>query len=254
MWYLSLMDFYAQWKETIEREEYLESKNSTTRRLWTKMRTGCLELRIETGRWERVSVKGRQVPVPRELRFCRLCGAETEDAEHLLLRCPAYECERRTLVQSGQRAGINQSANSAEWWKWTFGGGGGEVARQLLYTCMQKRKRLLEGMGVQWGKVVGSKAEIGLRHLWMSMMTMMMILISLSKRNGIIVIVWMSNQYLINKSLIMKALHETVLADSPHHDHVPRKPWLTQQTRHPHSTMITNLATCTPTTSRHARP
>ena len=92
------------------------------------MRTGCLELRIETGRWERVSVKGRQVPVRRELRFCRLCGAETEDAEHLLLRCPAYECELRTLVQSGQRAGINQSAISAEWWKWIFGG---KVARQL---------------------------------------------------------------------------------------------------------------------------
>ena len=142
------LDFYARWKKTIEREEYLESKNSTTRRLWTKMRTGCLELRIETGRWERVSVQGRQVPVPRELRLCHLCGAETEDAEHLLLRCPAYERERRTLLQSGQRAGIDL-AESEEWWKWIFGGGGGEVARQLLYKCMQKRKRLLEGMGVQ---------------------------------------------------------------------------------------------------------
>ena len=58
------LEEYAKWKTKPEKEDYLEHADTHQRRLWTKLRSGCLELRVETGRWERVSVGGRQVPVP----------------------------------------------------------------------------------------------------------------------------------------------------------------------------------------------
>ena len=142
------LDFYAAWKKDMGREDYLDEPDAVSRRLWTKLRTGCLELRIETGRWERVSVRGRQVAIPRKLRLCRLCGAETEDAEHVLLRCPSYDKERSQFVEVGHQNGVPRGAGPAEWWKWIFEGGGDSGARGFLRECMRKRKKLLEGMGI----------------------------------------------------------------------------------------------------------
>ena len=45
---------------TLEAEEYLGERERKKRRLWTKLRAGCLELRVETGRWEWLTVdRGR---------------------------------------------------------------------------------------------------------------------------------------------------------------------------------------------------
>ena len=65
------LENYVRWKPKLELEEYLEHAHAKQRRLWTKMRGGCLEVRVETGRWERMSVNGQQVAVPRSLRYAR---------------------------------------------------------------------------------------------------------------------------------------------------------------------------------------
>ena len=142
------LDFYAAWKKDIEREDYLDEADEGARRLWTKVRTGCLELRIETGRWERVSVRGMRLPIPRKLRLCRMCGAETEDVEHVMLRCPSYGKERLKFIEVGHRNGVQRGARPAEWWRWIFEGGGGKEAREFMKECMRKRKKLLEGLGI----------------------------------------------------------------------------------------------------------
>ena len=69
------LQLYSLVKQAFGRELYLQCPDAQHRRLWTKLRAGALELRVETGRWERVSVGGRQVPVPRYLRECELCWA-----------------------------------------------------------------------------------------------------------------------------------------------------------------------------------
>ena len=79
--------------------EYLEHANARQRRLWTKLRGGCLELRVETGRWERMSVGGQQVAVPRHLRYCKMCFREVEDSAHVFFRCPAYRTQRDALAE-----------------------------------------------------------------------------------------------------------------------------------------------------------
>ena len=51
---------YGKWKVKPELEQYLQHEDVHQRRLWTKLRGGILELRVETGRWERMSLGGRQ--------------------------------------------------------------------------------------------------------------------------------------------------------------------------------------------------
>ena len=85
------------------------------RRMWTKLQGGCLELRVETGRWERMSVGGQQVAVPRHLRYCKMCFREVEDAAHVFFRCPAYRTQRDALADQ-----VCKLATCAE------GDGGGE--------------------------------------------------------------------------------------------------------------------------------
>jgi hypothetical protein len=69
------LENYARWKPSLTAcpERYLVERCGNKRRLWTKLRAGCLELRIETGRWERLSVAGVQKMVPRWARLCPLC-------------------------------------------------------------------------------------------------------------------------------------------------------------------------------------
>ena len=45
------LEDYVRWKHEPGLEEYLEHGDVPQRRLWTKLRGGCLELRVETGRW-----------------------------------------------------------------------------------------------------------------------------------------------------------------------------------------------------------
>ena len=91
------LQLYRLVKQDFGRELYLQCPDVQRRRLWTKLRAGALELRVETGRWERVSVGGRQVPVPRYLRECEWCWAGVEDERHFLFRCASLESVRSTF-------------------------------------------------------------------------------------------------------------------------------------------------------------
>ena len=147
------LDQYVKWKAKPEMEQYLNHENVHQRRLWIKMRGGCLELRVETGRWERVSMGGKQVRVPRHLRKCKLCYGELEDAHHVLFRCPAYLRQRVAMaaqvradapsaVAEGMRQ-VTQGGNSIDnemvVMKWLMRGGGHEVGMEMLEGVMQQR-------------------------------------------------------------------------------------------------------------------
>ena len=65
----------------------------------SKLRLGCLEIRIEAGRYARPRL-------PVEARLCQVCGGaggggdaqEIEDEFHFLFRCKAYEDARSTWL------------------------------------------------------------------------------------------------------------------------------------------------------------
>ena len=110
------LQIYAVVKEDMGLEAYLQCPDVARRRLWGKLRAGALEIRVETGRWERVSVGGRQVEVPHALRECELCYAEVEDERHFLFRCPSYEGQRVSFLREARqlRMGERVSAAAAE--------------------------------------------------------------------------------------------------------------------------------------------
>ena len=61
------------------------------RKFLAKLRLGVLQLRIETGRYERPTK-------PPELRTCKQCNlGETESEEHFLLKCPKHNFSRAKL-------------------------------------------------------------------------------------------------------------------------------------------------------------
>ena len=69
------------------------------RKFMSKLRLGCLEIRIEAGRYARPRL-------PVEARLCQVCGGaggggdaqEVEDEFHFLFRCKAYEDARSTWL------------------------------------------------------------------------------------------------------------------------------------------------------------
>ena len=154
------LEEYAKWKTKPEKEDYLEHADTHQRRLWTKLRSGCLELRVETGRWERVSVGGRQVPVPRQLRKCKLCFGGVENAHHVLFRCPAYVKQRRSMA-AGVKASAPPGAVAAMMrvqaggnyvdelvvMRWLMAGGGHGVGMETLEGMMLERKKMLGERG-----------------------------------------------------------------------------------------------------------
>ncbi len=85
--------------DELRREEYLGYGDSAVRRIFTKVRTGTVELRLETGRWESLLVAGKLLMLPRQYRTCRLCEEEVEDLRHWLFVCPAYSTERQAFMR-----------------------------------------------------------------------------------------------------------------------------------------------------------
>jgi len=67
----------------------------------TRLRSGCNELRINTGRWE---------SLPVEERICRLCAETVEDERHFLLHC-TFRDEERTKLWHSINAACSQSAH-----------------------------------------------------------------------------------------------------------------------------------------------
>ena len=66
------------------------------RKFLAKLRLGCLEIRIETGRYARPRL-------PEEARICQICqnqGQTPEDEVHFLFNCETYESERSAWLSS----------------------------------------------------------------------------------------------------------------------------------------------------------
>ena len=135
---------------SLEPEEYLSERNVHRRRLWCKLRAGCLEVRLETGRWDRMTVAGAQKLVPRWARRCTLCYTEVEDAEHVLFRCPTYERLRAAFwLGSGLDPKVEQAAREVlrgqrgqehVMWQWMMGGQGTRRAIVFLEQVMNARQ------------------------------------------------------------------------------------------------------------------
>jgi hypothetical protein len=71
------------------------------RRILTRLRFGCNELRVNIGRWEARPVAER---------VCRLCAEGVEDERHFLLHCPFLNEERMRLWH-GVNAECSQSVH-----------------------------------------------------------------------------------------------------------------------------------------------
>lgn len=80
---------YMQLKSCLSREEYLDTCKRDQARLICMFRGGTNELRVETGRWKEEKL---------EERTCLVCAMGlVEDEAHVLLRCYAYERERKEM-------------------------------------------------------------------------------------------------------------------------------------------------------------
>lgn len=79
----------------LQREMYLsishdrwKDRRLNGRRILTRLRCGCNELRIHTGRW---------AGIPRDSRLCELCGEDVETETHFLLHCTFFRDQRATF-------------------------------------------------------------------------------------------------------------------------------------------------------------
>jgi len=165
----SRLELYSMVKQKPGREPYLDDKDQRKRRLWSKLRGGCLETHVETGRWVSVRVAGKQTRLPRHLRVCQMCQQEQECATHLLFGCKAFILERTNFLQvcTGYAAmgGDKQTRAAGEvaevilrgsivagpqmepMWRWLMGGGS-SVAMVYLQGIWEKRKRVRKELGL----------------------------------------------------------------------------------------------------------
>ena len=75
----------------LEREKYLLQGTARQRKVMVMIRGGSNNLRIETGRWERVPV---------EERVCIFCErGVVEDEYHFLCECEAWQEERLRVIK-----------------------------------------------------------------------------------------------------------------------------------------------------------
>ena len=82
---------YRRIKANLGLEEYLSDIPIRSRRLISQIRCGSSFLRIEQGRWEKLS---------REDRKCLVCvTGKVEDEKHFLLECYVYQRDRQTMFE-----------------------------------------------------------------------------------------------------------------------------------------------------------
>ena len=81
------LSFYYTIKQHYSPSTYLDlSRRTPSRKALVKLRISSHELRIETGRYDKI---------PREERLCNLCNSnKIEDETHFLLDCPRYSSIR----------------------------------------------------------------------------------------------------------------------------------------------------------------
>ena len=93
---------YALFKTEWRFEPYLTCVEDRSKRvLLSKFRIGISPLRIETGRYEQVDRNHRGIP--EKQRTCKCCihvSDMVENEYHFLLICPAYERERKVLLDT----------------------------------------------------------------------------------------------------------------------------------------------------------
>ena len=83
---------YRQYKDTLEVEDYVKINVPWyVKSVFAKLRAGCLNLEIETGRFKRPQT-------PLEHRVCKLCHKNViEDEHHFIMCCPLYDNLRDEL-------------------------------------------------------------------------------------------------------------------------------------------------------------
>ena len=80
------LSFYHSIKKNYSLSTYLDSTRKNPMRTLVKLRIGCHNLRVETGRYDKI---------PLEERICPLCiGNKIEDETHLLLDCQRHSSMR----------------------------------------------------------------------------------------------------------------------------------------------------------------
>ena len=84
---------YNQYKSRLQYEHYLDQiPNPDHRKTLTRLRVSSHNLRIETGRWHKIT------PVQRTCKFC--ANSLIEDEAHFLLHCSLYSDLRINLISS----------------------------------------------------------------------------------------------------------------------------------------------------------
>ena len=94
------LTLYRQWKTTLRRERYLSSPDLLGRVALFSLRSGTNDLRIDTGRNERIvdPRNGKRRRLQRAERVCKQCEVGVEDEIHVLLYCPRYVFLRRDFL------------------------------------------------------------------------------------------------------------------------------------------------------------
>ena len=99
------LDTYRRWKLDLVYEPYLNTRDPSSRRAMSELRSGANRLRVETGRHEYMKLIPRKSngfakrrKLKREERTCELCYAGVEDEMHFMWDCEAYDRRRDGLL------------------------------------------------------------------------------------------------------------------------------------------------------------
>ena len=102
---------YRTIKTVLRQEEYVKWPLTPEQRsIYARIRSGSLQLRIESGRWSKV---------PEEERVCQVClTGKVENETHFLLHCYAYDRSREgmfRLIKDSTGYDLNVMRDNNEW-------------------------------------------------------------------------------------------------------------------------------------------
>ena len=141
---------YKTIKRELVTEKYMEEGTAQQRRVMVMMRGGTNDLRIETGRYEKLE-EGERICI-----FCE--SGEVENERHFLCRCEAWKDEREVVLREVKKLGIRMTDEEI-----MFVSGGLEVKGKwkvrvkswrkivLRWVVMIERKRKKECKRVKMG-------------------------------------------------------------------------------------------------------
>ena len=127
---------YKEVKKKLVREKYLSSQETKGRRALARIRSGCNELRIESGRQAGEEIKDR---------ICWFGCNKVEDEKHFLLECELYVDQREEFIRD---IGREQFGNRG--WEILLGlGEEDEVNATMVFInrALARRRRILELRG-----------------------------------------------------------------------------------------------------------